>query len=291
MSSPWAELLQEEEGFSLARHLQSSARMLRGGENDLHYLVTGAPGRGKSTIARIVGGELARLNDVGFSMRPVDPEGEGGNVVYPGQLYKNVIGGMSYLQLCEPIMVDEAGKTTNSRNSSVREQKALMEFVDMARYLGHPFEWITKHRKRIDINIRSNRAIFEINVLGKPQYDADGHFIIAKGFYDFYHHERFGDMRPFEETSWWKKDGSSTFPDLKDDPQTPEYDYYKRIFTPMAALGWEAPWKEFPYKPGAKVPKIAAMLEAIGEEVPDADEPKERKSRPETDENGEDSWR
>lgn len=257
-------LSEERGGFTLRGHLEFIARQVKANQ-DAAYLITGRPGKGKSTLARHMAVALSKIQDLDFSVKPVAPEGGGGNVAYPGQCVDCISRGMEYLPKGSSLITEEAMKTYFARNSGRVSQKTGITNLAMSRYQCIIQFYLLPKRRYGDVFLREDRSEYLINVWSVRQHDENGKLWEELGYATFYHADL--NPNPFEPSPWFNEDATFRFGDPKNDPMRLEYEYYKDMFTRCSKLGYEAPWTQFPWREGAKPVPLEALLEAAKEEI------------------------
>jgi len=260
LGNPFLSILKERPEVDFERHLDFIVRHVMEDRFDAVYLVTGYSGFGKSSLAIDVARRISKRTGQPFSVKPVDPEGAGGNIVYPGQCYMCVQAGVRYLGPGSCIIVDEAVSQADSRKAMTQGQKATMALMDMVRYRQYFFFWLYRHRSAADLRLRAGRALFELNVKATPVRGQDGLLRMQRGRFDLYWHEKLGNLGPFESVMWFNHANNIPFDGLDGDPEFEEYNYYKDMFSVMAWANYEAPWQDFPYEEGAQVPSVEEMI-------------------------------
>ncbi len=258
MPNPFLSVVEDDSSYVFDDHVRFIVDHVMDGHFDAVYMTTGYPGFGKSSFVIDFNRRISVLTGQTFSVKPVDAEGGGGNVVYPGQLYESIHGGLRYLGRGSCIQIDEGIDQGDKRNSMTKGQKAIMAFMDQVRFKGFFFNWLYRHRSVADLRIKG-RALFEVNVKTTPKRDEAGILHMERGRFDFWWDEKLGNLGPFEDR-WFDHVENIPFDSLEGDPEFEEYNYYKDMFTTMAWAGWEAPWKEFAWRPGAKVPSVEEMI-------------------------------
>lgn len=241
-------------GWSLEGHLAFVSRFPKSNQNAI-YIIVGRLRTGKSTLARRMAKKVASLQDLDFSVRPIAPKGEGGNVVYPGQCITCILGGTDYMSKGSSVVTDEAIKTYFSRNSGRSEQKDAIIAIAVSGYQCLIQFYLVPKRRYADVYLREDASEFLIDVWQERLPDENGMMQIHRGFARFYHADTH--MDPFSPAPWFNEDADFTF---EDDPD-PEYEYYKDIHTRLSKLGYEAPWQEIEWKPGAKTIPTQELME------------------------------
>lgn len=256
--------------FDLAKHLTYVSRRLLVSKKDIVYLIDGEEGSGKSTLGRLMGRKLGELTGAGFSVKPVSPQGDGGNIVYPGQCHKCVIVGLHFLPPGSWVQVDEALGTMHSRASMRREQVQLMQFFAMVRIEEKAYGIIGGNFRWFDPFMRDHRGKYRVKTYEWQQLDKEGKLWDRNGKARFWKARK----PDFGKVIYWKKEADFAFQD-DNDPSVPEYVYYKKCFTLAFALGYEFDWHAQPYEPGLEAPKKPEDLALVdpGKDAEDIEEP------------------
>jgi hypothetical protein len=265
-------LLKPKQTESLDHHIPFVMRDIMQNKNDAVYTVVGYEGFGKSLLSRILAhaftaeaNRLRKKDDpvIEFSVKPVDPDGEGGNIQYPGQCFTATEGGLRYHPRGATFISDEAIASLFSRTTARNEQTALVQFLAMMRKRGFVCIFIIPSRRWADVFVRGHRSLYLFHTKEKFAYDKVGHLHGKKGTADFYFREDMGNIGPFATNPWWDKSGNFEFPGPEADPQDAEYEYWSGMHKDAFAAGFEAPWKDFPYSKGARPPSVDDMLRVV----------------------------
>src|SRR6266540_974957 len=205
-------LLTSADNLTVSGLVRFITREVMENNNDAVISVVGYEGFGKSLLARILAKGFADLSGNTFSVSPVDPDGEGGNIQYPGQGFTSTEGGLRYLARGSPFISDEAIASLFSRNSMRNEQMALVQFLAMMRQRGLISLFISPDRRWNDIFVRGHRSLYMFHVKQYYYRDQLGNLHGAKGIADFYYREDMGNASPFIKYLYWRKAGEFSFP-------------------------------------------------------------------------------
>ena len=256
-------LLAPNKGMSMSGYVNFIVRQIMENKNDMVASIVGYEGYGKSLLGRHLARAFAHKTGTTFSVKPMDPEGEGGNIQYPGQCFTASEAGIRYLPRGSPFLSDEAIASLFSRTSMRNEQMALVQFLAMMRKRGLFSLFISPDRRWNDVFVRGHRALYLFHTRQEFVRDPLGRLHGRKGIADFYYREDMGNASPFSKFAWWQKAGTLPFPGPEDDPDNDEYEYWSNIHKDAFAAGFEAPWKDFPYEKGRVAPSVDDMRSVV----------------------------